>query len=81
VWDFVSLFTLWDYVLWYFVPWDYVGVDFVPRDFVMWDFVPDSLRPSASATKRLQKEILPEDDRTIVKQMGDTLSTDNTELG
>ena len=34
MWDFVPVFTLWDYVLWYFVLWDYVRVDFV-----LWDFV------------------------------------------
>jgi len=34
MWDFVPLFTFWDYVLFYFVWWDYVQVNFV-----LWDFV------------------------------------------
>jgi len=43
MWDFVPLFTVWDYVLRYFVRWDYVRVNFIPWDFVMRDFVLDSL--------------------------------------
>ena len=42
VWDFVLLFTFWDYFLWYFVLWDYIRVDFVLWDFFLKDFVQDS---------------------------------------
>ena len=42
VWDFVPLFTFWDYILGYFVWWIYVRVDFVPWDFVMGGFVQGS---------------------------------------